>query len=167
MQAPKAMRRLPAARQAVASRLKSVASSLAAHDRGASLIEFTLLAPFLSLLLVGIADYSRGFAERFALESAAHRTLERAGVGSTQPDYSFLRQEAATAANVPLADVTLDNWLECGGTRLATYDTPCEDGKQVARYIYVKIERDFQMTMNWPGHSRTVRLFGDAAVRVQ
>lgn len=140
---------------------------LVRDDRGASLIEFTLIVPFLSLLLVGIADYSRGFAERFALESAAHRTLERTGVGSSQSGYDYLRAEAANAAEVPIEQVTLDYWLECGGVRMPGYDDPCDEGNQVARYVYVKIERDFELSMNWPGHSKILRLSGDAAVRVQ
>src|SRR5687767_6083444 len=93
---------------------------LARDARGSSVVEFALAAPVLGLVVVGIADYGRGFSQRFALETAAHRTLERAAVGTTNTDYSFLRQEAATAAGVPIDDVTFDNWLEChddaGGT---------------------------------------------------
>jgi Flp pilus assembly pilin Flp len=140
---------------------------MAREERGTSMIELAIIAPFLGLLTVGIADYSRGFAERLALEGAAHRTLERAGVGSTQTDYSFLKQEAANAAGVPLANVTFDNWFECGGTRMPNYDDPCAAAVQQARYIYVKIEKDFKLSINMPGQPQTMRLYGDAAVRVQ
>jgi Flp pilus assembly protein TadG len=140
---------------------------LTGEERGTSMIEMAMVAPFLGVLTLGIADYSRGFAQRLALESAAHRTLERAGVGSTQTDYSFLKQEAANAAGVPLTDVTLDNWLECGGTRMTNYDDPCTDGAQQARYIYVKIEKNFTLSIRLPGQPQTMRLYGDAAVRVQ
>jgi Flp pilus assembly pilin Flp len=150
-----------------AGRISRFVGRLAREERGTSMIELALIAPFLGLLTVGIADYSRGFAERLALEGAAHRTLERAGVGSTQTDYSFLKQEAATAAGVALTDVTFDNWLECGGTRMPNYDDPCADGAQQARYIYVKIEKNFQLSINLPGQPQTLRLYGDAAVRVQ
>ena len=146
---------------------RAAAGRLVRDDRGASLIEFTLLVPFLSLLLVGIADYSRGFSDRFALESAAHRTLERAAVASAQSGYDYLRAEAANAAGVPIEQVFFDKWLECGGTRMPGYDDACEDGRQIARYLYVRIERDFELSMNWPGHSKILRLAGDAAVRVQ
>jgi hypothetical protein len=139
---------------------------LAREERGTSVIELAIIAPFLGMLTLGIADYSRGFAERLALEGAAHRTLERAGVGSTQTNYSFLKQEAATAAGVPLDNVTFDNWLECGGTRLPNYDDPCTDAEQ-ARYVSVKIEKDFTLSIAPPGQPQTMRLSGDAAVRVQ
>ena len=150
-----------------ATKLRSLAQALKRDEKGASFVEFTMIAPFLGLLTVGIADYSRGFSERFALENAAHRTLERAGVGTTKSDYSFLRQEAATAAGVPLENVMLDNWLECGGTRMPNYTDPCETGQQGARYIYIKIEKTYRLSMSLPGQSPTMRLSGDAAVRVQ
>src|SRR5687767_3100721 len=95
------------------ARFLRLARRLAGDARGSSLVEFALAAPVLGLVVVGIADYGRGFSQRFALETAAHRTLERAAVGTTNTDYSFLRQEAATAAGVPIDDVTFDNWLEC------------------------------------------------------
>jgi Flp pilus assembly pilin Flp len=150
-----------------AQRLRRLARAVKADERGASFVEFTLIAPFLGLLTVGIADYSRGFSERFTLENAAHRTLERAGVGSTKDDYSFLKQEAANAAGVPIENVTLDNWLECGGTRMPNYSDPCEAGQQGARYIYIKIQKAYQLSMSLPGQSSTMLLSGDAAVRVQ
>jgi Flp pilus assembly pilin Flp len=148
-------------------KLRSLARALTRDERGASLVEFTMIAPFLGLLTVAIADYSRGFSERFALENAAHRTLERAGVGATKDDYSFLRQEAATAAGVPIENVTLDNWLECGGGRMPNYTDPCEAGQQAARYIYIKIVKTYQLSMSLPGQASSMRLSGDAAVRVQ
>lgn len=150
-----------------AQRLSRLARRLRRDEKGASLVEFTMIAPFLGLLTVGIADYSRGFSERFALENAAHRTLERAGVGTSKSDYSFLRQEAATAAEVPIENVTLDNWLECAGKKMPTYTEPCQEGEQGARYIYIKIEKTYQLSMSLPGQASSMRLSGDAAVRVQ
>lgn len=149
------------------ARLRRFGCAVAADERGTSLLEFTLFAPFLGLLTVGIADYSRGFSEVFALESAAYRTLERAAVGGTQTSYSYLRQEAANAAGVPLSNVTLDNWLECGGTRMASYDEPCQSGQQIARYIKLRIEKTFVPSFRWTNVSGPLRLKGDAAVRVQ
>ena len=150
-----------------AIRLPRFTQELAREERGTSMIEFAMVAPFLGLLTLGIADFSRGFAERLALEGAAHRAVERAGVGSSQSDYSFLRQEAATAAGVPLANVTFQNWLECGGTRMPNYDDPCGNNVQQARYILVKVEKDFKLSVTLPGQPQIMRLYGDAAVRVQ
>jgi Flp pilus assembly protein TadG len=140
---------------------------IAGDARGASVIEFALVAPVLGLVVVGIADYGRGFSQRFALETAAHRTLERAAVGTTNTDYSFLRDEAAAAAGVPVADVTFENWLECDGTRMPNYSDVCGDTQQVTRYIQVTIYKNFSPSFAWTGKGSTYRLSGAAAVRVQ
>jgi Flp pilus assembly protein TadG len=135
--------------------------------RGSSVVEFALAAPVLGLVVVGIADYGRGFSQRFALETAAHRTLERAAVGTTNTDYSFLAAEAAAAAGVPAADVTFDNWLECDGTRMPNYSDVCTSSQQVARYIQVTIYKNFSPSFSWTGKGSTYRLSGAAAARVQ
>ena len=149
-----------------ATRLSAFAARLERDSRGVSIIEFTLVAPVLGLMVVGIADFGRGFSERYALESAAHRALERAGVGSNKTNYSYVREEAAKAAGVPLTAVTLDNWLECDATRMPTYDSACSNGQQGARYLYVKIEKRFEPMFHWTG-GRNIFISGDAAVRVQ
>jgi Flp pilus assembly protein TadG len=71
-----------------------------ARRKRRELVEFTMIAPFLGLLTVAIADYSRGFSERFALENAAHRTLERAE-SAHQERLQLPEAGAATAADVP------------------------------------------------------------------
>ena len=149
------------------TRVRALLRRLKRDARGTSVIEFALVAPILGMLLVGIADYARGFSERFALEAAAHRALERAGVGSTYSDYSFVRQEAATAAGVPIESVTLQNWLECDGTRMSIYSAACANGQQVTRYLYVKIVKTFEPSFRWTQSAAPLTLQGDAAVRLQ
>jgi Flp pilus assembly protein TadG len=156
----------------VGARLLRFVRRIARDARGSSVVEFALAAPVLGLVVVGIADYGRGFSQRFALETAAHRTLERAAVGTTNTDYSFLAAEAAAAAGVPAADVTFDNWLECqndNGTteRMPNYNDACDDEQQVARYIQVTIYKNFSPSFKWTGKGSTYRLSGAAAARVQ
>jgi hypothetical protein len=138
-------------------------------ENGTSAVEFGFLAPLLGLMLVGIADLAQGYSERFALETAAHRALERASIGTTQSvgstDYSFLRAEAATAARVPLSNVNYRSWLECDGTQKA-FDDVCEEGQQIARYVEIEIWKNFVPSFDWTGSS-TIRIAGQAAVRIQ
>jgi hypothetical protein len=91
--------------------------------------------------------------------------LERANVGSTQSDYSFLKDEAAAAAGVPLSNVNYQSWLECDGTKKAFSDS-CEAGQQIARYVSIEIWKDFVPSFNWTGSS-TIRISGEAAARIQ
>jgi Flp pilus assembly protein TadG len=156
---------------------------LDADERGVTLVEFGLFFPILALLLLGTIDLGRGLATKFGLEQAAQRTIELATLGSTttRTDYTFLKAEAATAAGVPVAQVTLDQWLECtpagGGTptRAATFNSTCAAGQQSARYVKITIYKDY--TPNFASipyigsiatnPNGTMRLTADAGVRVQ
>lgn len=124
---------------------------LARDERGTSLIEFGLLAPFLAFLTMGVIDLSRGIAERFGLQQAVNRSLELvqarpavAAANAADVDYSYVRTEAASAAGVPESQVTLTRWLECNGVEKANVTDTCADGEDVARYLRVRIAKDFE-----------------------
>lgn len=125
--------------------------TLARDERGTSLIEFGFLAPFLALLTMGVIDLSRGLAERFNIQQAVNRGLELvqarpavADAGSSDVDYGFVTAEVATAAGVPQSQVTLTRWLECDGNDEGDVNGSCEDGQAVARYLRVRVTKDFE-----------------------
>jgi Flp pilus assembly protein TadG len=117
--------------------------SLGTDQAGLSMIELGICLPFLCLMILGVVDLSMGVAGRVSLEQAAYRTLERATVGGVQSDYSNLQAEAATAANVPVGNVTVDNWLECNGTRQATIEAGCPQGQMASRYVQITIRSTY------------------------
>jgi Flp pilus assembly protein TadG len=124
---------------------------LARDERGTSLIEFGFVAPFLALLTMGIIDLSRGLAERFAIQQAVSRSLELvqarpavAGAKANDVDYTFVKDEAASAAGVPASQVTLTRWLECNGEDKGDVNGTCTAGQDSARYLRVRITKNFQ-----------------------
>lgn len=125
---------------------------LALDERGTSLIEFGFLAPFLALLTMGVIDLSRGIAERFALQQAVSRSLELvqarpavAGADEDEVNYDFVVEEAVAASGVEDEDqVTLTRWLECDGVDKGDVNGSCEDGEDAARYLRVRITKDFE-----------------------
>lgn len=149
-----------------------------AHDhRGVSVVEFALVAPFLGLLVMGISDLSRGLSAKFALDQAAHRTLERSLAGArgspaATQDYDYLKTEAAAAAGVPESAVTLTKWLECAGTRMDSFQGTCAPGEEIARYVQLTINSRFTPTFPYGPMGRaatdgTVPVVAEAALRVQ
>ena len=143
---------------------------LAGDERGTSLIEFGFLAPFLAFLTMGVIDISRGLAERFTLQQAVNRSLELvqarpavAGEDSTDVDYSFVKTEAASAAGVPETQVALTRWLECDGTVQPQVTGTCEDGQDTARYLRVRIVKDFQGQF----YFETIPMAASGALRTQ
>lgn len=154
----------------ILSRLRSLRSD----ERGVSLLEFTAMAPFLGLLIVGMADIGRGYTERFAIQQAANRTLERAHSGTKANDYSFLSAEAQTAAGVG-ATVTLTQWLECtatSGTRTTkAIGGTCSAGEEIGRYVTLEIAKTFVPVFTSVGYPKeadgTIKLKARASLRVQ
>ena len=146
------------------------------HDsRGVSMLEFGLFMPILALMLLGTIDLARGLATKFGIEQATQRTIELATLGSRpRADYSFLVAEAATAAGVPVAQVTLDQWLECDNVRQTNFGGSCTAAQQAARYVTITVWKDYTpMFDGIPFVGRLaaangkIRLTADSGVRVQ
>lgn len=158
-------------------RIRGALRSLAGDRRGVSVVEFALIAPFLGVLVMGIGDLARGFSAKFALEQAAHRALERVISGTTASpaatqNYDYVKAEAAAAAGVPLANVTLQQWLECEGVRQASFTTICGANDEIERYISIRIDSEFEPSFPYGplgevAEDGTVPIFAEAALRVQ
>ena len=156
---------------------------LAADQRGVSAIEMALLAPVLAMFTVSIGDLGRAFAERYALQQAIHRALEMGlQTGPTGGNYSYLRAEAATAAGIPVEDVTVNEWAECtnaaGVRRRETTTAACAAGtsttaaEEFARYVEIQIACTYNpMFSGMPFSTRnadgSVPLNAEGSVRVQ
>ena len=153
--------------------------TLAADDRGTSLIELALATPLLAAVLMGMVDLSRAYSERLQLEQATQRAIEKVFNNQTQStSYNTLKAEAVSAAQdagystVTAADVTIDYWLECNGARQGSYDNVCPNGQLIARYLNVAIQKKFTPhfgTQYFPGANSdgTFTLRADAGIRTQ
>jgi Flp pilus assembly protein TadG len=144
--------------------------ALARDERGTSLIEFAFLAPFLAFLTMGVIDLSRGLAERFALNQAVNRSLELvqarpavAGAKATDADYTYVKTEAASAAGVPVSQVTLTRWLECDGVIQAQVTGTCNADEDTARYLRVRIDKNFEGDF----YFKTIPMAASGALRTQ
>lgn len=119
-------------------------TSLARDERGASIIELAMVAPVLASLLIGMVDLSRAYSYKLKLEQAAQRAIEKVqSYQTTKSTYGTLQSEAAAAAGVPTSNVTIDYWLECDGTRAASYDSVCTGSQTYARWITVTVQGTF------------------------
>lgn len=117
---------------------------LAKDDRGASIIELALVAPILASLLIGMVDMSRAYSYKLKLEQAAQRAIEKVqAYQTTTSTYGTLQAEAAAAAGVPTANVTIDYWLECDGVRAANYNSVCSGTATYARWVTVSVQGTF------------------------
>ena len=148
-------------------------SRLARDERGASIVELALVVPVMASLLIGMVDLSRAYSHKLKLEQAAQRAIEKIQQYQTSTStYGTLQAEAAAAAGVPTANVTIDYWLECNGTRATTYESVCTSGQVYARWVQVDVTGTFTPifpTKKYPGANTngTFTLHGIAGMRTQ
>ena len=152
-------------------RFARLSGAVGRDERGVSMVEFGMIAPFFALLIGGMVDLSMGLAQRFTMQQALNRSLEmvqanrpHADADESTIDYDFLIQEVATAAGVAASKVTLTKTLECNGTKQASFDSSCAAGTDSARYIDLKVVKDFTGRMFV---KTTVPITATASVRVQ
>lgn len=155
-------------------------------DRGASVIEFALAAPFIATLLLGMIEVSRAYSDRLMLEQAAQRTIEKVQQQrAVSSDYSSLRDEAAAAASVSRNNVVVRQWLECTPTDGAGNPTgspvsqgensltnQCPNGTDIpSRYVTVAITKTFTPVVGarylGANDDGSYTLAGEAGVRIQ
>jgi Flp pilus assembly protein TadG len=157
-------------------------ASLRSDERGGSVVELALAAPFLCALVVGMTDISRAYAMKLRLAQAAQRTIESIQVnGRNTNNYTGLAAEAAaaaTAAGYTGSTVAVNYMLECNGaasssnTTGAAINTTCNSGQTYARYVTVTISNTYTpmfATSYFPGANAngTVNVSGYAGLRVQ
>lgn len=145
---------------------------LFADERGSSIIEMGLVAPFLAAMLVGMVDLSRAYSTKLQLEQAAQRTIEKVQVSSYNPsDDSTLQQEAADAAGVTAADVTVLSWLQCNNSATRqSFASSCSGNEPFARYVAIRIRKSYTplFPVKWDrSPSGTWAVRGEAGIRVQ
>jgi Flp pilus assembly protein TadG len=148
---------------------------LARDEQGASIIELAMVLPFFGAMIIGVADISRAYSQKLKLEQAAYRSIEKVqqyrDTSSTFSTISAEATTAATAAGFTNPVVTIDYFLECDGTRQATYNTTCGSGTP-NRWITVDIAGKFTpmfASRRWPGSNAdgTYTLRGRAGLRTQ
>ena len=108
-------------------------------ERGAAVIELALVAPILATLTVGVLDLSNAFSRKLALEQAAQRGVEK--VMQTTGELKVedtMANEAATAAGVPVSQVTVTFTMTCAGVSTDP-TTECTDDSTEVRYTELNI----------------------------
>jgi hypothetical protein len=83
------------------------------------------------------------FSAQLSLQQAAARSLERVQVNRANPNFAFIKTEAATAAGVPESQVTIETWLECEYVKQPATTTTCGGSDDAAKYVKVSIASEY------------------------
>ena len=138
----------------------------AAGERGASLVEFALMLPFLTLLLLGVIDFGRAYYVNVEVSNAAYTG---ALYGTQNHNDTTGMQNAATGDAPDVAGITAT----------ATYGCECSDGSNavpscstqptcsvnVVNYVQVTTSATYRTMFPWPGIPSSLALQGSAKLR--
>lgn len=147
-------------------------------DRGASVVELGLVAPFFAALVIGMSDLGSAYSMKLRLEQAAQRSLERLQQMSSPADPSnhdtiaTEGADAATDAGYGGATVSVDYTNYCDGVATANYTDGCSSNQTQMKYVNVTISSDYTPLFTnsyFPNHNPdgTVTITGRAGMRVQ
>ncbi len=150
-------------------------AALLADRGGAAAMEFVLISGVLFAMALGVADLALAFQSALKLEQAAGRAAEWATApGTVALNYAAMGTEAATAYGDTLsATPVVETWLECDGSKAASFTSTCPAGQQIARYASIKLSDeyvpvfDFGGIISGDGPSGGFMMSGAATVRIQ
>ena len=157
--------------------------ALWSDERGASIIELALTAPFLAALVIGISDLARAYSMKLLLEQSAARTIElvenQRSVSTSSYNTALTTEATSAMTDAGYATgntYTPDSWVECSTdgttwTRTTDFTTDCTSGTQ-ARYASIRIQRSFTPmfpSRAWPNadSNGNITITGYAEVRMQ
>lgn len=137
-----------------------------ARERGASLVEFALMIPFLALLLVGVIDFGRAYYVNVEVSNAAYT----GALYGTQ-NYTDITgmQNAATgdAPDVPGVAATATYGCECsdGTNPVASCTSQPSCSVNVVNYVQVTTTATYKPILPWPGIPSSLTMQGSARLR--
>ncbi len=148
----------------------------ARRQRGNALIEFTIVAPLLLLLALGVGDFCRAFYYGMVTENAARAGAQYA-LRNNYTNAAGIRNAAVQDTGLPTSQFSTANvteascFLRCPGseTEMACTVANLNSCATEQAYIYVRVQTQygFNTLVNYPGIPRTTTLHGISVMRVR
>jgi Flp pilus assembly protein TadG len=153
-------------------------STLLKSERGASVVELGLVAPFFLALVVGMSDFGNAYSMKLKLEQASQRALEliqQSGTAADPANHDAVVAEATSAASdagYDDASVSVDYTNYCDGSKTTNYTDSCTGTQVQMKYVNVTVSADYTPLFTnsyFPNHNAdgTVTVKGHAGMRVQ
>lgn len=142
-------------------------SRLARDGRGASAVEFALIAPILLLMTAGLIDGSRLIIRTMQVRAAAQAGADYAlrngwNAAAIQAAVTSATPLGATASPAP----TETRGCISNGAVVASGGANCPNGGAAGEFVTVWAQAPFSPLMKWPGAPLPSQLTAQAEVRV-
>lgn len=166
-------------RDRVFSFRRSALARFLRNCRGAIAVEFALVVPILTTLVIGGFDFGSAYVEGVKLSGAARSGTQPALYDplswqddvtmelTALSDYTGDAVTATTRQSLPVTAASRSFCACQGGAELQCSST-CADGSTPGRFVAVTVSRDHTMLVDWPFlQGRTVTLQRESVVRVR
>jgi len=143
--------------------LTKLLKGLRRSERGAAAVEFALLIPIISAVLLGLVNYGLAMFDKMELTSATRAGAQLALLDTS--DTTAIKQAVVDSTNLSLtiANVTTSQACECADGSAVTCGDPCGDGS--ANRYYFTVNSSYAHNLLLLGTS--VTLNGSATVRTK
>jgi Flp pilus assembly protein TadG len=160
------------------SRLRAAVRRVASCRSGNTAVEFSMSAPVVILLAVGVLDYGSAYVESVRLKGAARAGAQQAFYNSHSWQNTAAMEQAAleeyvghalTPEEVAAMSVSADAEAFCACTAGATLacTNSCPGGAAPGQFVRVSMSRAMPLTLPYPwADSDAVTVDGGAIVRV-
>ncbi len=152
-----------------ASRIWRAVRRLAAETEGAALVELTIVAPMLLIMVVGTMDLGLGIYCKMQVEHAAQAGAQYAVVnGFSSANISTAVTGATTLAGVA-ASPAPSEFCGCPSTTQVTTAscTASADGTLAGLFVTVSATATYTTVVPYPGFSNSFNLVAQSTVRIQ
>jgi Flp pilus assembly protein TadG len=146
---------------------------LAGRSDGAVALEFGLVVPMLIAVVIGVTDFSLGFARKMAVQAAAQAGAQYAVLNG----WNSAAITAAITGATDLSGLTATAPAQfCGcasGNTLTTVGsgppctTTCPSGKTAGTYITVGAQYVYRTILSYPSLSNPVTMSAQATLRIK
>ncbi|THD80527.1 MAG: pilus assembly protein [Phenylobacterium sp.] len=141
--------------------------------RGASAVEFAMIAPVLFLLLAGLVDGSRYVVQTMQVRAAAQAGADFAQRNGWNP--TAIQTAVTTATALPtsgahkLTAATPLQTIGCigaSGVVTANAGPTCPSGVAVGTFVIVGAQKSFAPLLSWPGVHLAPQISVQAEIRI-
>jgi Flp pilus assembly protein TadG len=139
-------------------------------EKGTAAIEFGLVATMLSLLLLGLIDFSMGYWEKIQVGNAARAGAQYAMVNGWNS--SGITTAVTTATSLSSISATPAPTQSCGcpsataGITAATCGSSCTGGGNTGNYVTVQARASYSTIFPFPGVANPMTLTASTTVRI-
>lgn len=142
------------------------------RERGSAMMELAVVLPLLLVTTVGLVDFGRAAYEAIEVENAAH---SGAAYGARSKGLAADEEGIEDAAiadfgeDVDADDVDIESerYCECSDGDEVDCDDGCDDGATPLMYVRVRVDKDFETLLEYPGVPAEINLAREVHLRVQ